>query len=207
MKRLIQVYIRPYFGRMSLGLAVKFVGTIMDLFLPWILAYMIDTVIPRKDVRQLVFWGFAMLFCSVLALTASVAANRMASKVASEIVEWLRRDLFRKVMYLPSAQVDRWTKPTLISRLTTDTYNVHNMISRMQRMGVRSPILLLGGIVMTLTLDPVLASMILSLESVFSVLAGWALLGEVLSARELAGCLLVFAAIVLVQLPVPEKQG
>ena len=55
--------------------------------------------------------------------------------------------------------------------------------------------------------DPVLASMILSLESVFSVLAGWALLGEVLSARELAGCLLVFAAIVLVQLPVPEKQG
>ena len=170
MKRLIQVYIRPYFGRMSLGLAVKFVGTIMDLFLPWILAYMIDTVIPRKDVRQLVFWGFAMLFCSVLALTASVAANRMASKVASEIVEWLRRDLFRKVMYLPSAQVDRWTKPTLISRLTTDTYNVHNMISRMQRMGVRSPILLLGGIVMTLTLDPVLASILLALMPVMGII-------------------------------------
>ena len=170
MKRLIQVYIRPYFGRMSLGLAVKFVGTIMDLFLPWILAYMIDTVIPRKDVRQLVFWGFAMLFCSVLALTASVAANRMASKVASEIVEWLRRDLFRKVMYLPSAQVDRWTKPTLISWLTTDTYNVHNMISRMQRMGVRSPILLLGGIVMTLTLDPVLASILLALMPVMGII-------------------------------------
>ena len=157
MNRLLHVYIRPFLGRMSVGLAVKFVGTIMDLFLPWILAYMIDTVIPHKDVKQLVFWGLGMLFCSVLALVASVAANRMASKVASEITEWLRRDLFHKVMYLPSAQVDRWTKPTLISRLTTDTYNVHNMISRMQRMGVRSPILLLGGIAMTLSLDWVMA--------------------------------------------------
>ena len=170
MNRLLHVSIRPFLGRMSVGLAVKFVGTIMDLFLPWILAYMIDTVIPHKDVKQLVFWGLGMLFCSVLALVASVAANRMASKVASEITEWLRRDLFHKVMYLPSAQVDRWTKPTLISRLTTDTYNVHNMISRMQRMGVRSPILLLGGIAMTLSLDWVMASILLATMPLLGVI-------------------------------------
>ena len=170
MKRLIRVYIRPYAGRMAWGLAVKFVGTIMDLFLPWILAYMIDTVIPMKDVGQLVFWGGAMLLCSILAMGGTVVANRMASKVAGEIVEWLRRDLFHKVMYLPSAQVDRWTKPTLISRLTSDTYNVHNMLSRMQRQGVRAPVLFLGGIVMTLTLDWVLASILLALTPVLGLI-------------------------------------
>lgn len=53
-------------------------------------------------------------------------------------------------------------------------------------------------------MDPTVASLILSLESVISVLAGWALLGQALSARELAGCALVFTAVILVQLP-PAK--
>lgn len=54
--------------------------------------------------------------------------------------------------------------------------------------------------------SPTVASLILSLESVFAVLAGWILLGERLSARELAGCALVFFAIVLTQLPTPQKK-
>ncbi len=49
--------------------------------------------------------------------------------------------------------------------------------------------------------DPTVASLLLSLESVFSLLAGWVLLGQRLSAKELFGCVLVFAAIVLAQLP------
>ena len=49
--------------------------------------------------------------------------------------------------------------------------------------------------------DPTVASLILSLESVFSVLAGWVILGEHLSGRELFGCALVFAAVLLAQLP------
>jgi len=53
--------------------------------------------------------------------------------------------------------------------------------------------------------DPVIASLLLSLESVFSVLAGWVILGEVLTIKELFGCLLVFGAIILSQLP--ERPG
>ena len=49
--------------------------------------------------------------------------------------------------------------------------------------------------------DPTVASLLLSLESVFSVLAGWVILGETLSPRELFGCALVFAAVILAQLP------
>ena len=50
-------------------------------------------------------------------------------------------------------------------------------------------------------IDPTIASLILSLESVISVLAGWALLGQKLTLRELIGCILVFCAIILAQLP------
>lgn len=54
-------------------------------------------------------------------------------------------------------------------------------------------------------MDPTVASLILSLESVVSVLAGWALLGQSLSARELFGCVLMFGAIILAQLPERAK--
>ena len=54
--------------------------------------------------------------------------------------------------------------------------------------------------------NPAIASLILSLESCISVLAGWAILGEQLSARELTGCVLMFGAIILAQLPVKKDQ-
>lgn len=55
--------------------------------------------------------------------------------------------------------------------------------------------------------DPTIASLILSLESVFSVLAGWVILHEALSPREILGCVLVFIAIILVQLPEKKKSN
>lgn len=54
-------------------------------------------------------------------------------------------------------------------------------------------------------MDPTVASLILSLESVISLLAGWILLGQTLTAREIGGCVLVFLAIILVQLPEKKK--
>lgn len=68
----------------------------------------------------------------------------------------LRHDLSAKISYLSCSQIDSYSIPSLESRLTSDTYNVHQMIGMMQRMGVRAPILLVGGILITLTLDPVL---------------------------------------------------
>ena len=56
-------------------------------------------------------------------------------------------------------------------------------------------------------MNPTVASLILSLESVVSVLAGWLLLGQKLSARELSGCVLMFAAIILAQLPQRKRNA
>jgi ATP-binding cassette subfamily B protein len=161
MKRIITYYLKPYYLRMTVGFFIKFTGTLMDLFLPWTLARMIDVVIPAGKKEEIFLWGIFMLVCSVLAVTLSIIANRMASRVASDSIFTVREDLFRKVMILSNRQVDEITRPSLISRLTSDTYNVHQMIGRIQRLGVRSPILLVGGIIMTFLLDPVLACILL----------------------------------------------
>lgn len=155
-------YLKPYIPKMSLGLLIKFTGTIMDLLIPWILAHLIDDIVPLKSVPFILLWGVMMIICSILAVVTNIIANRMASKVASKVTENIRYDLFTKISYLSSSQIDDFTIPSLISRLTSDTYNVHQMIGMMQRLGVRAPILLLGGIIVTLTLDPILTLVLLA---------------------------------------------
>ncbi|MDO4294927.1 MAG: ABC transporter ATP-binding protein [bacterium] len=170
MQKVISVYIRPFYPRMAVGFAIKVLGTIMDLFLPWILAYMIDNVIPLGDKRRIVEWGFVMLLCSVVAAIGTVTANRMASKVGSDVTERLRHDLFEKILYLSNSGTDAWGKPSLIARLTTDTYNVHQAVSRLQRLGVRAPILLFGGLCMTLSLDAALAGVLLCMMPLLALI-------------------------------------
>lgn len=169
MKKVLTYYLRPYYLRMCFGFVIKFIGTIMDLCLPWILAYMIDTIIPQKNRTAIYMWGIVMIICSILAVSFNIMANRMASRVARDATRSIRHDLFSRIIYLSNTQTDAFTKPSLISRLTTDTYNVHQMLGRIQRLGVRAPILVIGGILITLTLDPVLT---LVLIMVMPVLAG-----------------------------------
>lgn len=161
MKKIFQ-YLRPYAGRMAGGLVIKFTGSIMDLFLPWILSYIIDVIVPLKNVQLVFLWGGVMVLCAVIALVANIIANRMASKVAQKTTQTLRHDLFAKISSLSCSQVDGFSIPSLESRLTSDTYNIHQMIGMMQRLGVRAPILLLGGIIVTLALEPVLALVLIA---------------------------------------------
>ena len=156
------LYLRPHVPRMILGVTIKFTGTIMDLFLPWILSYMIDVIVPKKDMTEILLYGLLMLICSVIAWAGNVIANRMASRVARDTSESLRHDLFRRISYLSCRQTDTFTIASLASRLASDTYNIHQMIGMMQRLGIRAPILLLGGITMTMFMEPVLTLVLLA---------------------------------------------
>ena len=160
--RQILSYLLPYKGRMSVGLFIKVLGTVSELFIPWILAYMIDTVVPMGELARIIWWGVAMIAIALFTVMANILANRMAAGVARDAIETIRHDLFEKISYLSAAQVDEFTIPSLISRLTSDSYNIHQMLGMMQRMGIRAPILLIGGAVVTLTLDPVLALVLLA---------------------------------------------
>jgi len=162
MKKVFTHYLRPHYFRMSIGLIIKFIGTIMDLFIPYILAHIIDNVIPTGRIGSIVFWGSIMLVCAILAVSFNIIANQKAARVARDTTEVIRHDLFSRIMNLSNKQTDYFTKPSLISRLTSDTYNVHQMVGMMQRLGVRAPILLIGGIIVTLTLDPALALVLVS---------------------------------------------
>ena len=160
-------YLREFYGKMTFGFAIKFVGTIAELMLPFILSHVLANVIG-KDVEEIIFWGALMVVCSLIACVFNVTANRMASKISRDFAENLRRDLFKKTLRLSAAQTDKFTIPSLESRITTDTYNIHGFINMLQRMGVRAPIMLIGGISITLFMDAYLSlAMIAVLPLIF----------------------------------------
>lgn len=152
MRRIIG-YLKPYLRGICIGLSIKFIGTITELFLPWILAHMIDEVAPTRNLWAIAFWGVVMAVCSVIALMGNVIANRRASAVARDATRSIRHDLFEKIEHLSARQMDDLTVPSLISRMSTDTYNINSCIARLQRIGVRAPILLMGGVTVTLIQD------------------------------------------------------
>jgi ATP-binding cassette subfamily B protein len=133
---------------------------------------MIDHVVPQKQVSLILMWGGAMVGASIFAVTFNVMANRMASAVARDVTRTIRHDLFAKISFLSCAQIDRMTIPSLVARLSSDTYNIHRMISGMQRVGIRAPILLLGGILITLTLEPMLTLVMVGILP-FTLLVVW----------------------------------
>jgi len=149
-------YLDGYHRRMLLIFSLKTLGTLSELMLPYILSHILKNVIS-KSITDIVLWGCLMIVCSFLACALNVTANRMAAKVARNFAEHMRRDLFRKTLYLSAAQTDRFTIPSLESRITTDTYHVHGFINMMQRMGIRAPIMLIGGIGITMCMDAYLS--------------------------------------------------
>lgn len=156
-------YIKPKIKMMSLGFGIKFIGTVIELLLPWILAVILNRYAPARDWDMTRRLGLLMLLCSGLALAANVTANRLATKTARDIIYRLRQDLFSKVLKLSCRQADELTEPSLISRITSDTYHVYRMLDRMQRMGVRAPIMLFGGVAITMVIEPVLTLILLAI--------------------------------------------
>ncbi len=168
--RFIFRYLKPYFGRMGIGLLIKSFGTLIELALPYILSYILDTIVPvHGDLKLIIIWGAAMILCAFTALVCNVVANRMASKVARDTSERIRHDLFARTMTLSGRQTDEFTIPSLESRITTDTYNLHHFVGMMQRLGVRAPMLLIGGIIVTLIMDPFLSLIMIAMLPVIFV--------------------------------------
>ena len=145
-------YMGRYRSRVALGMSVKFIGTIGELLLPFLLEYILDDIVPTGEVRMVIIFGVLMIITAVLVRTININANRRATAVARDCIRDLRHDLFDTTVHLTGSQFDYVTLPSLISRMTSDTYNVQNFIGMIQRMGVRACIMLLGGIFMAVLL-------------------------------------------------------
>lgn len=161
--------LKPYRLFISAALVIKAAGTLVELAIPYILSYILDYVILDRNVGDIVFWGVMMIICALAALTGNIIANRMAARVARNTSKSIRHRLFSRTLTLSAAQIDAFTVPSLESRLTSDTYHVHHFVGMSMRMGVRAPLLLIGGIIVTATLDPVLTLIMLVVMPLISV--------------------------------------
>ncbi len=171
-------FLKPLRSRIALGTTIKVVGTVAELIIPFLLSYILENVITRNDVKSILLYGVLMAMCAVIASVGNITANRMAAKTTMMFSKNMRMELFSRTLQLSSRSVDAFTIPSLEARITSDTYNVQNFVGMIQRMGIRAPILLLGGSVITLLMDRKLALvMIATLPLIFFVVYGISRMG------------------------------
>lgn len=139
---------------------LKLVGTFVELLLPYILEHLVDNIAPTKSIPHVLFWGAIMLALSFLIRFLNITANRRAVKTSSLAAYEVRRDLFWHSVNLSGNQMDEFGLPSLTSRMTSDSYNVQDFMRMFQSIGIRAPFLLLGGIIVTLSMDPGLGAIL-----------------------------------------------
>lgn len=155
--KLMWKYVQPYKLRLAATLILKFFAVVAELLIPYILEYMIDVVAPARQIKQVVILGVLMIILAFAARSLNVIGNRIATATARDSIRNLRHDLFGKTIYLSGATFDEVSLPSLISEMTSDSYNVQGFVGMIQRMGVRSPIMLVGAVTVAVMLDPALA--------------------------------------------------
>ena len=162
--------IRGYLARIAGVMGIKLGGTVLELMIPYVMEHLIDHVVPRKQLAPVLLWGGVMVLLAVAVRMLNVTANRLAVKTAKESTFGLRRDLFHAALNLSGSQMDRIGLPSVISRLTSDSYNVQSFVQSIQTVGIRAPIMLLGGIAITLFMDVGLAMILCCMTPVMIAL-------------------------------------
>ena len=165
----LERYLRPYWLYMAATMLIKFLGAALELLIPSLMETILDEKVPGADVRGIFLFGFFMLLCAAGCLLCNIQANRMSAVSSGKITLAIRHDLFEKLQSLSARQMDALTVSSAESRLTSDTYNINQLLARLQRIGIRAPILLLGGIAMMLTMDAVLALVLISLLPIIAI--------------------------------------
>lgn len=165
----LERYIRPYWWYIFLTVFIKLLGAAMELLIPYFMEILLDEKVPAGNLPDIYWYGGLMLLCAGACLGFNILANRMSAVSSGRITRSIRHDLFYKLQHLSARQMDGLTISSAESRLTSDTYNVNQLLARVQRLGIRAPILLLGGIGMMLSMDPVLALVLVGLLPIIAI--------------------------------------
>ena len=118
---------------------------------------------PRGDLPLAVFWGALMFAAALVCRQLNVAANRRGVRNAHNVSYDIRQALFQKTASLSGSQFDAFGLPSLISRMTSDSYNVQSAAQQLQTLCVRAPMLLIGGVAVTLVMDAPLALVLVAM--------------------------------------------
>ena len=140
-----------------LAVFIKLLGTLSELTIPYIFEHVVDEVVPSGALSPVILWGLAMFAAAVICRQLNVTANRKAVDNAHRMSYEIRQELFIKTSNLNGAQFDSFGLPSLISRMTSDSYNVQSAVQQFQTLCVRAPMMLIGGVIVTLVMDAHLA--------------------------------------------------
>lgn len=142
------------YGRQSvLAPAFKLLEALFDLFVPLVVAQMINRGIVQGDSAYVLRCCGLLVLLALVGLAASVTAQWFAAQAAIGYASALRRALFAKIQSLDFAQVDTLGDSTLLTRLTSDINQVQNGLNMALRLFLRSPFIVFGSVVMAFTID------------------------------------------------------
>lgn len=162
-------YLQPYWLYMIFAMLIKLLGAVLELQIPDLMETILDEKVPAGDLRSIYLFGGVMMLCAFGCLALNIIANRMSAISSGKITKAIRHDLFQRLENLSARQMDDLTISSAESRLTTDTYNINQLLARLQRIGIRAPILLVGGVAMMLRMDASLALILIALLPIIAL--------------------------------------
>lgn len=158
MKRLIKFF-KGYGKESIIAPVFKMLEAIFELFVPLVVAYIVDNGINGTNVDRRKIWiaGLIMLALAVIGLICAISAQFFAAKAAVGVSQTIRSTLYAKVQSLSYSQSDKIGVSTLITRLTSDVNTVQTGINLFLRLFMRSPFIVFGAMIMAFTIDVKLA--------------------------------------------------
>lgn len=146
-------YFKGYLKETVLGPLFKLFEASFELLVPIIIARIVDTIIPsNNEVNLVLMIGLLFLF-AVVGVIVAITAQYFSSKAAVGYTRQLTKDLFEKIMGLSKEDRDKLTTSSLVTRLTSDTYQIQTGINQFLRLFLRAPIIVFGAIIMAFNIS------------------------------------------------------
>ena len=152
MKKLLR-YLKDYRKESVLGPLFKLLEATLELFVPLVVAAIIDTGIGNQDRSYVVKMCFVLVLFGIIGLAFSITAQYFAAKAAVGFVTKIRHVLFAHIQKLSYAELDTQGTSTLITRMTSDMNQVQNGVNLTLRLLLRSPFVVIGAMIMAFTID------------------------------------------------------
>lgn len=165
-------YLGDYRRDAILGVMFVSVETALELFIPVIMANIIDVGVPAGDVNYMLLQGACMLVCAAFSLVLGLGYARTSARVASGLGANLREAEYRKIQTLAFGNLDNYDASSLVTRMTTDITVIQNAIGNGFRPMVRGPVTLIVGLVYALVLSRPLATVFAIILPVLAIVLG-----------------------------------
>ncbi len=159
-------YIKKYWYSFLLGPFFMVLEACGEFILPFINANIIDKGAANGDVDYIIQNGLLMLVLAVLMMATGVLGANFAVRGSARLAAGVRRDTFRKIQTFSFSNIDEFTTGSLITRITNDITQIQNFTQTLLRGMFRSPIMLIGALVMSFLLNPTLAWILLAVVPV-----------------------------------------